>query len=598
MIHRKKESTGYPPRSRLADLFVKCILENRMESCIAAAAKLFIRNQEERNMDSTIPELDFYRNNYELNIVDVSLESVMEDYQSKCTRPLLFVLDEASELLQREVELDGKDSNAFHVFRKRIQLSAEHCKNCMKFFFVCLDTSAKISNFAPYSVYDSSSRIVEGKLVLFLPFIHLAFFDVVASNNDIQIDGIDMAYLATYGRPLWKSLLSKDRMISSIVTLAQSKLIGADVSSIVKVSFKQKLFSVEDYAPIHYYMAAFFNSRMRVNITPVCSMAEMMIASGLSVALHITENRHVVYIDSPSEPLVAEAAMKLMNDKTKGFSWGLVLDYLEDFLKKGIVIEGYRGELVARLILLMAWDFQEDHQKSIATLGEVGKPLKLKDYLTCLFSNDGLKQITVIPDCYVFFNHFISIGFTVNLKDLAYYFKRGAAILCQRNEKTVDLIIPICFSNTVCNEEMGCVLVQVKNRKQASSEWIVESSPSMRSYAEDIGVDIGKMFVLYLHFSREPSFSGYFGDPICGPNTRNANYSVNGIVSMSYKFSDYSCLIQAHSHVLQNLLTAFVDPTELEKDLRSERYAKTAKELLPGTFLTNNRKESAMELDE
>ena len=56
----------------------------------------------------------------------------------------------------------------------------------------------------------------------------------------------------------------------------------------------------------------------------------------------------------PSEPLVAECAAQCMNcDKIKLED---LIYPLIDLIRKGVVEGGYHGELVAQILLMLAWD--------------------------------------------------------------------------------------------------------------------------------------------------------------------------------------------------------------------------------------------------
>ena len=73
----------------------------------------------------------------------------------------------------------------------------------------------------------------------------------------------------------------------------------------------------------------------------------------MGTCLHISDDRRSIYVDYPSEPILAEAAASLMEKQS---DYVTMLSILENSLKLSIVDTGYRGELVARLILLQFMD--------------------------------------------------------------------------------------------------------------------------------------------------------------------------------------------------------------------------------------------------
>lgn len=66
------------------------------------AAKLWNCHKQEKSNNPQIPELDFYQNDYNLEYDDKdSLINIMTEYTKTCEKPLLFVLDEETELFDR-----------------------------------------------------------------------------------------------------------------------------------------------------------------------------------------------------------------------------------------------------------------------------------------------------------------------------------------------------------------------------------------------------------------------------------------------------------------------------------------------------------------
>ena len=99
---------------------------------------------------------------------------------------------------------------------------------------------------------------------------------------------------------------------------------------------------------------AIFGPRLCIDIVPQSRFASHLIASYLHICPNISEDRECIITSMPTEPVLAEAAARMMNDPN--VSLAELINQLSSALKKGVVEAGYRGELTARLLLLRAWD--------------------------------------------------------------------------------------------------------------------------------------------------------------------------------------------------------------------------------------------------
>ncbi|CAG8614788.1 4281_t:CDS:2 [Paraglomus occultum] len=127
--------------------------------------------------------------------------------------------------------------------------------------------------------------------------------------------------------------------------------------------------------------------------------------------------RHV-YMCYPSEPLLAEASAQLMNETG---AMRMLLPPLLSAVHYGLVEGGYRGELVACCILLMAWDETCKKPTGYKEANmQFSQPLRVWDYLMTLLGKDGMNQIgginqkehTRFLNGFIFFNHFLSLQYT------------------------------------------------------------------------------------------------------------------------------------------------------------------------------------------
>lgn len=82
------------------------------------------------------------------------------------------------------------------------------------------------------------------------------------------------------------------------------------------------------------------------------SEASQLVASHLAVLTQTDKDRYFLRTIYPSEPLLAESSAEL----THKYGWDLPLGALCEYVRSGVVEAGYRGELLTKIICLMAMD--------------------------------------------------------------------------------------------------------------------------------------------------------------------------------------------------------------------------------------------------
>lgn len=91
-----------------------------------------------------------------------------------------------------------------------------------------------------------------------------------------------------------------------------------------------------------------------LDITPQFSVASQLVKSHMRTCCHISHDRSFIYTTTVVEPVLAEAAARIQHQIQHQFGEGMFLQVLSRFCKRGIVENGYRGELVARVVLIHA----------------------------------------------------------------------------------------------------------------------------------------------------------------------------------------------------------------------------------------------------
>ncbi|KAJ8474184.1 hypothetical protein ONZ45_g16037 [Pleurotus djamor] len=192
---------------------------------------------------------------------------------------------------------------------------------------------------------------------------------------------------------------------------------------------------------------------------------------------------------SPSEPLLAEAARDVMTQNE--FPSASALSYHSHY--SGIDI-GPRGEMVAALRWVLSRDqtvpvqvdlpsdagppsFENDgfEEKRIVTVLELLKALiaddshdKMLSALPSIAASDGEAQVPLddaLSGCYVYFNHFVRVvdSETIDQGRLWRVLCRGGALIFVGNRHGIDFVIPFLRGHILKKENIGAILVQVKN---------------------------------------------------------------------------------------------------------------------------------------
>ncbi|CAG8834999.1 27161_t:CDS:2, partial [Racocetra persica] len=266
--------------------------------------------------------------------------------------------------------------------------------------------------------------------LLFEPFYML---DTVDMNVDFKKvptlkESEDPQNFFQYGRPLWGALLcpsseTKGFKPERIIELAMDKLIGGK-SYIFWKSEVQNKFNIME-------TLAIFGPRLCIDIVPQSRYASHLVASYMHLCLDISEDRECIITSMPSEPVLAEASARIMNDPDVCFTE--LINQLSSALKKGVVEAGYRGELTARLLLLRAWDDcnKKKHPRGTDVGNDYSRFVTINEFLRSLLADNVYNKIE---------NRLGEKVMFTGTKDALI---RGVAFSCKRNQRGVDIIIPI-----------------------------------------------------------------------------------------------------------------------------------------------------------
>lgn len=387
--------------------------------------------------------------------------------------PVFVAIDECVQL-----SLDVLDS-VRRAWNHISHLEKTHKTVC--FWLVLMSTNSSASIFVKPQHEHSSDR---DKVSTPLPtFVGVGFDVLRAEQTPLQSasDVTDMTHIKKYGRPLWISLLEP-----SFWRVAVMKLQGT--ARFLRGS-REVCFNV-------------VASRLALRYVPIrgadsLSFGEQLAFAQKSVDRHMrvlvkVENDSSLHIRSPSEPVLAiaeslvmlpsqseEAQDEHMPKQLAGSRYGSILETLKDSCLPSAdldILKGVRGELMARLMLMIAWDetkfnsagfrnSTDDDWKATRLL----EPVALESILSGLVKLDGedcnkvrdqIKRVCIRNQerlgakaemqAWTHFTHFDILETSVDEispEYLWYCWKRGVAIQMAHPQRGIDGIIPVFVGN-------------------------------------------------------------------------------------------------------------------------------------------------------
>src|SRR6202011_951751 len=176
---------------------------------------------------------------------------------------------------------------------------------------------------------------------------------------------------------------------------------------------------------------------------------------------------HFLQTVYPSEPILAEVSAQL----TYKYGWANPLSALIHYVHGGIVDAGFKGELMTKIVCLMAMDKALGQADVPEGQWRFSQPVTVSEFLNHLIVplhpldhstfSEGLQGVQIgkelqpgtlniddtklrrFLDGYVFFNHFIRVDVKLSYSMLVHAWNRGAAIMCMTNTKCIDHVIPV-----------------------------------------------------------------------------------------------------------------------------------------------------------
>jgi hypothetical protein len=97
--------------------------------------------------------------------------------------------------------------------------------------------------------------------------------------------------------------------------------------------------------------------RVCIDVAPQSHVSHDLVAQHMRTLYHISADRNSVVTGYFSEPVLVQAAAQLTNcpdENPTPTRWKVLLELLVESLRNGVVDAGFRGKLVARILLLLA----------------------------------------------------------------------------------------------------------------------------------------------------------------------------------------------------------------------------------------------------
>ncbi|KAA1072573.1 hypothetical protein PGTUg99_020250 [Puccinia graminis f. sp. tritici] len=490
---RPTDSTGYPPRSALADTLLKKDAGNSETYYNSVLAAIFqvvadFFNRQNRDMIkegrfmtkqerlkewndytqvASLGSLDRTRRTQEAFKKDVEAElkkspdttlheavRAMSESTEFITNPdqeliksghslkVLLALDEARALL-KTYTVDSEQSR-FRTFGRSIRNIASD----MGFFTILVDTTSHVAaNFSLGSKFDPSARYdFVGEDQLFAPIYEIASFDAMVPTEPPRSwrELVSPERLFKYGYPIFGAYYrdaiaekqKPEEIHNAILELAHFKLLGpTEHTQSSRIVTKAQAF-------------AFLGPAIQPRINGAYHLNRELIASHSAICDHISPGCEMVMSNYPSQFTFAAAAMKFLKDERKLID---CIKALTTILLHGLDGTGGAGELASRIILLCAMQaaLPVTSREGIV----YGRPVRLVNFLKVLTGREekdldlgsiGVEQREdLLNHGMIFWNHFSLIKYTPTPSDLLECMYRGMAAQCHPNQSGIDQIFTI-----------------------------------------------------------------------------------------------------------------------------------------------------------
>jgi len=208
-----------------------------------------------------------------------------------------------------------------------------------------------------------------------------------------------------------------------------------------------------------------------------------LIASHMRIVWSMNKRREYVISGYPSEPILAIAALHHLHEVNRLGERLQTLSFMRDAVIEHHIAKGEKGELVARLILILAMYKALNLPDTSGHLEPIPS-VDVRDFLQALLPDGdhvdkfwasspcrgGVSGAPTVDKIYqnakIYFTHFVRYAITPEAKHLWAAVVRGQAIQCSFQQEEVDIIIPVVLDAQakLAEKHMSAILIQVRNR--------------------------------------------------------------------------------------------------------------------------------------
>ena len=339
---------------------------------------------------------------------DFTLVLLFDEARSLCElssydgKPLLddtFYKDDGSRILEFNSRQTRFPFSNFRALRQALRYLL-YCRGVgngvyPRLFGLFTDTASRLLDFQPHPAMDRSSRTYSqyppGK-VQFDPIYAFTSIDAYARkdcNGPCLSDAnlvADPNRLIKFGRAGWNAMLEgrvptgrvpADQFFNSTDTvrlIALHKLLCTP-HSVLDLKTLSKLAEERSSPTLNLKFFALLAVRLNISAGPFTVEAGELIASHLAVLVGSNSDRTFLKTTYPSEPILATVAAEGL----EVIGWGRPLMVLCNYVNSSIVDAGFRGELLTKVVCLMAMDNALRSLKGSYQLPQSSQSPKLKD---------------------------------------------------------------------------------------------------------------------------------------------------------------------------------------------------------------------------
>eukprot|EP00743_Colponemidia_sp_Colp-15_P006055 GILK01006508.1.p1 GENE.GILK01006508.1~~GILK01006508.1.p1 ORF type:complete len:637 (-),score=63.33 GILK01006508.1:158-2068(-) len=446
-LREQFDMTGYPVRWDPVATYLTNASKRRFEVffmlCVEALHEYIAEPSRNGNYEQFEP---FYRTFLE-NAIKQKRTADMEQITSNmivpiAQQPLLICFDEPYVWIKPGAVDEPGIPSIFQNFRHATAILTAKAVLC-----VLTDTMAKIANFTPSAYLGFSARGILPQSHLMPPFYfvwtsNLSVEDELAALPVMGEENKQLLRLFSRGRPLWKSFLPMTHGNPELmVKFAATKLKGGAATL--------------GNAEVHL---AWLACRYCLHLVPQSSFCDALLAGHMATCLWISSERDAVLVSYASEPVLPEASAWELSSVDNASA---ALQTLTSALMNGLVEASYRGELVARILLLPFTTLQTTYFSQAFTL---------HCYLSSLLGSKTVKNILKLPAAVLAatlqVTHFVPIDYEISCpEELQALYDCRAAAICKRNQQGDDLVIPFKMAQDNGSPEAvySAIKIQCKN---------------------------------------------------------------------------------------------------------------------------------------